>query len=177
MSQNSIQLAKIFDGWQGYNTSLVHAIQPLTPGQLAWRPATNLRSVGELAGHIALGRIFWFARMPAPGSLDLMSKAMEVGDESAIAGDKAEILLWMSESWQMIANMLNQWTVQDLWRSYRQEFSGKVYQVSFQWTIWRILLHDVHHGGELALMLGMQGLDVPELGDRGGHIVSPSLAE
>ncbi len=177
MSDNSVPLSKVFDGWEGYNTSLMHAIQPLTLEQLTWRPAATLRSVGELAGHIALGRVFWFARMPAPGSLELMKKAEQVGDESAIAGDKAAILLWMSESWQMIADTLNQWTVQDLWHTYRQESSGKAYQVSYQWTIWRILTHDVHHGGELSLMLGMQGLSVPELGDQGGHVVRPPLAE
>ncbi len=177
MPDDSIKLSKIYDGWEGYQTSLVHAIQPVTQEQLAWRPAANLRSVGDLASHIAFGRIGWFARMQAPGSLELMQKAENVGDESAIAGDKAAILLWMKASWQMIADTLNQWTVQDLWRTYRQEYSGKVYQVSFQWTIWRILIHDVHHGGELALMLGVQGLSVPELGDRGGHLVRPPLAE
>ena len=35
--------------------------------------------------------------------------------------------------------------------------------------------HDVHHGGELALMLGMQGLAIPELGDLFGHITMPPL--
>ncbi len=177
MSDNPVELAKIFNGWEEYNTSLVHAIQPITPEQLAWRPAADLRSVGELAGHIALGRVFWFARMPAPGSLELLKKAMEVGDEAAIAGNKEAILSWLKDSWQMIANTINQWTVQDLWRTYRQEYSGKAYQVSYQWTIWRILIHDMHHGGELALSLGMQGLHLPELGDQGGHLVRPPLAE
>jgi hypothetical protein len=34
----------------------------------------------------------------------------------------------------------------------------------------------MHHGGELALMLGMQGVGVPELGDLGGHLTYPPLA-
>jgi hypothetical protein len=49
--------------------------------------------------------------------------------------------------------------------------------VSRQWTIWRILTHDVHHGGQLALMLGTQGIPVFELGDLFGHITLPPLAE
>jgi hypothetical protein len=48
--------------------------------------------------------------------------------------------------------------------------------VSRQWTIWRIMAHDIHHGGELVLMLGMQGIDNFELGDLGGHIIEPPLA-
>ncbi len=74
MPASSIPLSRVFDGWEGYNTSLVHAIQPLTQAQLTWRPAEHLRTVGDLAGHIAFGRIGWFARMPAPGSLELMKK-------------------------------------------------------------------------------------------------------
>ncbi len=177
MSESSISLSQVFEGWEGYNTSLVHAIQPLTDQQLSWQPSVKHRSVGELAGHIAFGRIGWFSRMPAPGSLELMKKTEEIGDESAIAGNKEAILRWLGDSWQMIANTLNQWTVTDLWRNYRQEFSGKVYLISYQWTIWRILTHDMHHGGELSLMLGMQGLSVPELGDRGGHLLMPPLAK
>ena len=48
---------------------------------------------------------------------------------------------------------------------------------SRQWTIWRILSHDLHHGGGLALLLGMQGIDIPDLGEQGGHLTEPPLAE
>ena len=43
--------------------------------------------------------------------------------------------------------------------------------------LWRILAHDIHHGGELALMLGAQGVEIFELGGLGGHINSPPLAD
>jgi uncharacterized damage-inducible protein DinB len=36
--------------------------------------------------------------------------------------------------------------------------------------------HDIHHGGQLALMLGMQGIEAFELRALGGHIVAPELA-
>jgi uncharacterized damage-inducible protein DinB len=55
----------------------------------------------------------------------------------------------------MIAGTLDQWTVTDLARTYRHEYYGKVYTISYQWTIWRIMTHDIHHRGELALMLGV----------------------
>ncbi|HEX5243628.1 MAG TPA: hypothetical protein VFW23_10245, partial [Tepidisphaeraceae bacterium] len=41
-------LSQIFDGWNGYQTSLLRAIEPLTPEQLAWRVAEGRRSIGEL---------------------------------------------------------------------------------------------------------------------------------
>jgi len=176
MISDSTSLSIIYDGWDGYNTAIAHAIEPLSLEQLARRPAPNQRSVGELASHIALGRIGWFARMPAPGSLELAAKAAALGPETSIAGDRAAILEWLNAGWTMIAATLHQWTVADLSRSFQHEYWGKVYAVSFQWTIWRILTHDVHHGGELALMLGMQNIPVPELGDLFGHLTEPPLA-
>jgi uncharacterized damage-inducible protein DinB len=177
MTNHSQLLSAVYDGWDGYNTSLVHAVEPLTPEQLAWRPAEGLNSVGETAAHLAFARVFWFARMPAPGSLELERKIKEVGSSKAIAGDRAEILAWLEATWHMIAATLNRWTVDDLRRTYRHPYQGKDYAVSYQWTIWRILTHDLHHGGELSVMLGQQGIEIPELGDLFGHLTEPPLAE
>jgi uncharacterized damage-inducible protein DinB len=176
MVDDNQSLAVIFDGWDGYNTSLVHAVEPLTVEQVRWRPEPKLRSVGQVASHIAFGRIDWFVCMPAPGSAVLKARASEFGGQAAAAEDPGTILSWLIDTWQMIADTLSQWTVSDLARTYRHEYYGQVYAVSFQWTIWRILTHDVHHGGELALMLGLQGLEVPELGDLFGHLTEPPLA-
>jgi uncharacterized damage-inducible protein DinB len=77
----------------------------------------------------------------------------------------------------MIETTLNAWTVADLAQTYPHIREGKIYAVARQWTIWRIMSHDLHHGGQLALMLGLQGIDVPELGDKGGHLTPWSLAE
>ena len=50
-------LTAIFEGWNGYQQSIVNAVEPLTREQLVWRPAQNLHSVGELVRHISLGSI------------------------------------------------------------------------------------------------------------------------
>lgn len=176
MPESAFPLSVIFDGWDGYNTSLIHAIQPLSAEQLAWRPAAGLRSVGEADSHLALGRVGWFVRMDAPGSRALWEQVAALGAEDAIAKDKAAILHWLEASWQMVAGTLAQWTAADLARTFRHEYQGTVYAVPYQWVIYRILTHDVHHGGELALMLGMQGIPAPELGDLFGHITMPPLA-
>jgi uncharacterized damage-inducible protein DinB len=177
MRTDPTSLATIFDGWEGYQVSLVHAIDPLTLEQLMWRPAPELRSVGEIASHVALGRVGWFARMPAPGSLALVEKWAASGPQTTIAENHDAILEWLELSWKMIEDTLDQWTVEDLSRTYCQEYQGQTFAVSYQWTIWRIMTHDIHHGGELALMLGLQGIKIPELGDQFGHMVMPPLAE
>ena len=54
---------------------------------------------------------------------------------------------------------------------------GKNYVLLHQWFLWRIMAHDLHHGGELAVTLGMKNIPIPELGDEGRHITEPHLAE
>jgi uncharacterized damage-inducible protein DinB len=173
----AISLVALFDGWDTYHTSIVHAVAPLSAEQLLFRPAAGLRSVGETASHIAFGRIDWFQRMEAPGSAALAAQAGVVKSREEIAQDSAAIVHWLQATWQMIELTLQSRTVADLARTYRHTYLGKTYAVSHQWTIWRILAHDLHHGGELALMLGMQGVDIPELGGFGGHLTESPLAE
>ena len=54
---------------------------------------------------------------------------------------------------------------------------GRPYELSRQWVTWHVIEHDLHHGGELAVTLGLQNIAIPELGDEGGRITEPPLAE
>jgi uncharacterized damage-inducible protein DinB len=177
MSLDTLSLMSIFEGWEGHQASLVNALAPLSQEQLTWRPAPHLRSAGQLAMHISFGRIGWFQRMNAPGSAELARAVALVSSEDAIAQDATELIRWLEDSWEMVEQTLTRWTVADLSESYRLTYKGKEYLISRQWTIWRILAHDLHHGGELAVTLGMQGVALPELGDLGGHITEPPLAK
>jgi uncharacterized damage-inducible protein DinB len=177
-------LMAVFEGWEGYNTSLVKAIAPLSREQLAWRPAPRMRSVGEVAGHISFGRIDWFHRMRAPGSGELAARCAgflrpggEIAPESGITTDPAELVRWLDLTWRMIEKNLEEWMVADLPKTYLHTYQGKTYAISRQWTIWRIMAHDIHHGGQLSVMLGMQGIELPELGYAGGHLTEPPPVE
>lgn len=186
MSRSTISLMTIFDGWNGYNQSIINAVKPLTPVQLAWRPADNLNSTGELVRHISLGRITWFMRMGAPGTAGIVSLIHDweqdpdgnqniVEESIAITQQQTELIHWLNITWQMIENTLNLWNIDDLSQTYHHRWRGETYAVSRQWTIWRVMNHDLHHGGELSLMLGLQGIQTFELGDLFGHIIMPSL--
>ncbi|HET9906519.1 MAG TPA: DinB family protein [Anaerolineales bacterium] len=186
--ENNIPLANIFDGWNGYQTSLVNAIAPLTREQLRWQPAASSRSIGETARHISLGRVSWFSRMDAPGSQELVDRIEQwetdrdgnrdvVESSIAITDNADELVHWLEATWQMIHKTLATWTIADLAQTYRHTWNGQTYAVSRQWTIWRILSHDIHHGGELSLLLGLQGIEAFELSDLFGHIILPPLAD
>lgn len=169
-------LMSIFSGWEGYQHSLVSAIAPLSRENLLYRPAPDQRSVGEIAAHIAFGRIDWFHRMSAPGAAELVAEAAPWWKpwgsvDKSVEESAAEIVRWLNASWGMIEANLNAWTPDDLAWTYHQPYGGKTYAVSRQWVIWRILSHDIHHGGQLTVLLAAQGIDLPELGHNGGHIV------
>jgi uncharacterized damage-inducible protein DinB len=142
------------------------------------------RSVGDVAAHIAFGRIDWFHRMGAPGSAELAERVAafsrpggDLSPESGIAEDAAELVRWLETSWQMVEKTLRQLTITDLTKTFLQPYQGKTYAVSRQWTIWRIMAHDIHHGGQLTAMLYAQGVELLELGYLGGHLTEPTLAE
>jgi hypothetical protein len=77
----------------------------------------------------------------------------------------------------MIEATLGTWSAPDLAVTYRHVYQGRIYDVSRQWTMWRILAHDLHHGGELPVSLVLADVDIPELGDFGGHTRFPTLAD
>jgi uncharacterized damage-inducible protein DinB len=186
--KNMNSLAAIFDGWNGYQTGLVNAISPLTSEQLSWRPTPESRSVGAIARHIGLGRIAWFERMDAPGSKEVICRIehwevdndgnREIVEDLVASSDHAdELVTWLQATWQMIDKTLSTWKVSDLSEAYQHIWNEKTYLVSRQWTIWHVLSHDLHHGGELSLMLGLQGIHAFELSSLFGHITLPPLAE
>lgn len=183
MSEEKVSLMRVYHGWDGYQRSLAAAIAPLSQERLAYRPASDRRSVGEIAAHIAFGRLDWFQRMGAPDSAELVAQAASEGVwkpweqvAASVSDSPAEIVRWLEATWQMIETCLNLWTIADLGVTYLQAYGGKTYAVSRQWTLWRIMAHDIHHGGQLTILLAAQGIDLPDLGDNGGHIVEVPLA-
>jgi uncharacterized damage-inducible protein DinB len=181
-------LLRVLNGWQGYQQSLALAVEPLSPEHLAFRPAPHLRSVGELVRHIALGRVTWFVRMDAPGSAELATRVQwsepdADGNRDVVeaslehVNQAAELVVWLQRTWGMVDATLSAWTVEELAETYRYRWNGRLWSISRQWSLFRILAHDMHHGGELALMLGLQGLEPMELGALGGHLVLPPPAD
>ncbi len=177
MSTEAHSLMTLYKGWDGYQVSLVRAIAPLSREQLAWRPAPHLRSVGEIASHIIGGRVQWFHRILGAGSAEFASQVAAWRTEDAIEENSAELVRWLEATWQMIEDALTRWNTDDLGKTLLHPYQGKTYALPRQWIIWRIMAHDLHHGGELAVSLGMQGIALHELGDMGGHLTEPPLAD
>lgn len=163
-------LMEVYRGWDDHQISLVRAVTPLTREQLLWRPAPHLRTTGEVIGHIIGGRVGWFHRTLGLGSPEFAAQAAAWRPDDRIEEQPDGLLRWLELTWQLIEQATNGWAVADLSFVYHLPYEGQNYALPRQWIIWRILEHDIHHGGELSLMLGMQGIAIPELGDQGGHL-------
>jgi uncharacterized damage-inducible protein DinB len=154
---------------------LVEAIRPLSAEQLDWRALPGMRSVGEIAWHIASGRVEWFVRIQAPGSGPLAEEVVRRMKDDSVPFDAEELADWLERSWKMVAATLEQWSVDDLEVSFHHPYQGKTYDVSRQWVVWRIMAHDIHHGGQLSELLAAHGVEPLELTLLGGHITEPPV--
>jgi uncharacterized damage-inducible protein DinB len=180
MTSTSPSLLTIYDGWAGHQLALVNAVAPLTAEQLGWRAAPQLRTTGDLILHIALGRVNWIHDILGVESaaVDHWLAESTTGPDSngqyrvnrGVRRSSAALVAGLNATWEMIEAALSGWTVEDLSRSFQHPYQGKTYVVPYRWVLWRIMAHDIHHGGELAFALGMQGISIPDLGDQGGHL-------
>lgn len=167
MSENSLPLTTFYKGWDVYQHHLVTTIAPLSPEQLTLRPAPDMWSVGMITTHIVATRVSWFHSWLGEGNANLVPLAM--WDEQEVVRTPAELMTGLEETWQMIQNALAHWTPADLEQVFQKSSSNEegqepsVRQHSRQWIIWHLLEHDLHHGGEISLTLGMHGLPAIDL--------------
>lgn len=163
MTENQ-PLATFYQGWEVYQQHLVTAITPLTSEQLALRPAPHLWSIGMLATHIIGARVGWFHFWMHEGNADLAALGAWDEDDQPLRS-AAELAAALEATWQMIQEALARWTPADLERTFKCPYPGQEHRPdrSRQWIIWHVLEHDMHHGGEISLALGMHNLAAIDL--------------
>jgi uncharacterized damage-inducible protein DinB len=162
MPENNIPLISFYKGWDVYQQHLTNAITPLTPDQLALRAAPHLRSIDMIAAHIIGARARWFHQLLGEGGPEIAQLGQ--WDRSTMpARTSAELVSGLETTWQLIQNALVRWTPADLERTFQEEWGGKEYTFTLQWVLWHVIEHDVHHGGEISLTLGMHGLAAPDI--------------
>ena len=147
----------IYLNWQGYQEKLRSCIEPLTAKQLLLQPAPHMWPLTQIVQHIISVRAGWFS-----GTLQdedaAMNAYMEWGQRDSPARSAAELARGLDETWAFIDTRLQHWTPDDCAKTFPDEWDGQVYEVSRSWVIYHVLEHDLHHGGEVSLILGMNGL-------------------
>ena len=129
-----------------------------TPEQLALRAAPNQREVWVIAAHIIAARVWWFHSIMGEGDpgWSTCRPGMTMASHSAAPPSWRKDL---ERTWGMIHHCLKRWTAAD----FGQQFVRRGETLSRQWIIWHVIEHDLNHGGELFLTLGIHGLPTPDL--------------
>jgi uncharacterized damage-inducible protein DinB len=156
-------LAVIYENWRGYHEKLRNCIAPLTRDQLLLQPAPHMWPLEQLVQHIIAVRAGWFS-----GTLQEDDQAMHEymsswGQRDSPARSAMELVRGLDATWAFIEACLQRWTPADYAKTFPDEADGQVYEVSRSWVVYHVLEHDLHHGGEISLILGMNGLRTPDV--------------
>ena len=171
MADDDFTLATFTTSWKEYQDHLAAAVAALTAKQLALRAAPGLRSVGENALHMVGCRMFWFTEaLSEDGGEELKPYARwnRVALDAPYASDEeyaralqapvptgAELAEGLNRSWRLMERCLARWSSADMRQTIGSEEDG---EASRAWVVWHVLEHDLHHGGETSLILGMHGI-------------------
>jgi uncharacterized damage-inducible protein DinB len=162
MAENNATLDTFYRHWKEYQDSLKAAIAPLTDEQLALSAMPGYRNISQIVAHMISGRLDWFCGFlgePCGEAAPLI----DWGRRDAPQRTAAELVDGLDLTWQLMADCLNRWSSDDMAKTYPHEWRGDPYDLTRSWVVWHILEHDLHHGGELSLTLGIHGLQAPDV--------------
>ncbi|MFZ0546831.1 MAG: DinB family protein [Candidatus Promineifilaceae bacterium] len=162
MQQNQGTIDVIYENWRGYNAKLCSAVEPLTDEQLKLQPAPRMWPLEQILQHIISVRAGWFSGT-LQDSDERMDVYMEWGQRESPSRTSAELVRGLNETWDFVESRLQRWTPEDCAVTFPDEWDGQTFYVSRSWVIYHVLEHDLHHGGEVSLILGMNGLQGPDI--------------
>lgn len=150
-----MNLTKVFSHWDQIRKDLISMIDLFHDEELDYVPFPNSWSVREILLHIANAEEGWF-RYVVMQELDRWPDKFLIEDYR----EKDAIKAKLSEVHQSTMEYLSTLKIDDLENNI--DFPGGS-QLQLGWIIWHVIEHEIHHRGELSLILGLlgkEGLDV-----------------
>jgi uncharacterized damage-inducible protein DinB len=158
-------LLDIYAGWGDYQAMVVRAIAPLEDEQLGLAAGPGLWPIRMLASHMVSARKWWFHDWMGDGGSE-WDEYEGWDDLEEMGTRKAPVLVRaLEESWSLMSPSLARWTAADLEAKFTRPTPNAAGERPLRargWIVWHVAEHDVYHGGEISLTLGMHG--VPGLG-------------
>jgi uncharacterized damage-inducible protein DinB len=150
-----VNAKQLFGHWDEVRRGLYAALEQLTDEQLSFVPREGLWSLGQVACHIAEGEEHWFRhyihnRWPAE------SDRLRLSDYGSVTALKALLAQVHARTDQWLETL----DEGDLAHEVILPWGGRC---SVRFAIWHILEHEIHHRGEIYLMLGLLGMEAPDV--------------
>jgi uncharacterized damage-inducible protein DinB len=144
----------LFDHWTEVRDGLIQALDQLTDKQLDFVPGEELRSLGHVARHIARAEDGWFRYVVARELDDWPTYTVE--DYPAVEAVKTLLAEVHTRTEAYLATV----DIADLAQVIETPWGE---QLTLGWIIWHVFEHEIHHRGEIFLMLGLLGLQGPDI--------------
>lgn len=144
---------ELFGHWNEVRGGLLAALDKLTDAQLDFTPRAGLWTLRETVVHIAGTEDGWLrhytanrwhehpplaADYPTIASLKELLAQQHTATEAQFAADAEAALAQVCQC---------------PWGA----------QVTMGWAVWHVLEHEIHHRGEIYLMLGLMGIEAPDV--------------
>ncbi len=155
ISQHTI--ATLYAGWKNYQDLVCRELRKLEAAQLDLRAAPGLRSISDIARHMIGARARWFYGLDEGNE---SFKALGGWDrQGAPERTPAELAQALETSWQGMQEAIARWTPEQWQQTFPGEDESEPETYTRAWVIWHLIEHDLHHGGEISLTLGANGLE------------------
>lgn len=160
MPEPQSAMSTIYSGWQTHQSRIITALAPLSADQLALSAAPNLRTIEEIAKHVIGARSRWMMMDGDDSPFNEFANWDRDGMQSRSAD---ELVRALDTTWQAMQAAIASWTPAQWQDTFPGEPPEEPEQITRMWVIWHLIEHDLHHGGEISLILGTNGLAAPDL--------------
>lgn len=146
----------IFGHWRDVRQGLVQALEQLSDAQLSFCPREGLWTLHETVCHIAGAEDSWF-RCYVTRELSTWEEADYKPKEFPTVEALKSLLVTVHAR---IEAMYADGGDQKLAEPVELPWGPTV---SHEWVVWHVLEHEIHHRGEIYLMLGLLGMEAPDV--------------
>jgi uncharacterized damage-inducible protein DinB len=145
----------MFSHWTKIRSGLLKALTMLNDDQLEFVPGEGLWSLGTVARHIAQAEEGWF-RYVIARRYDEWPPEYTAEDYPTVESIKT----LLTDVHARTEAYLETLSLDDLEKHIEAPWGESL---ELRWIIWVVLTHEIHHRGEIFLMLGLMGMKAPEL--------------
>ena len=152
-----------YQGWEIYNQRLTDVIHPMSPDELAIRPARDHMPIWATVAHTAGTRVYWLCGVfgePGADRTPFPDAVTGVGweDDEEHPRTAGELVRALETTWAIVDSCLERWSPEMLSEAFTREYAGTQQLHTRQSVVMRLLTHDAYHCGELSQTLGIHGL-------------------
>jgi uncharacterized damage-inducible protein DinB len=157
-ADENFTLAMFYKQWREYQDKLKASVAPLTAEQLALAAGPGLRPIGYNVAHIIGCRAGWFTYTMGEDGGESIKALAELDEADMAKRGGAELAQGLDLTFDFMMSRISRWSDEDMRKTFEDDWDGVKVQLSRAWIVYHVMEHDLHHGGEVSMTLGMHGI-------------------